>query len=489
MSRFPENFLWGGATAANQYEGGWNEGGRGMTLSDVTTAGSSRKQRLITWKDKFGNPHASDASSFKLPEGAEYAVLDDFYYPNHTGSDFYHRWKEDIALFAEMGFKVFRMSIAWSRLFPEGTEKEPNEEGIRFYRQIFEELRAHNIEPLVTLWHFDTPLSLEQNHGGWNSRELVDLYLQFARICFSEFKGLVKYWLTFNEINNTIGFIDQFHDPDDQEFISAYQQLHYQFVASAGAVSIGHEIDPENQIGCMLCGCVSYPLTPNPADVWKTLYTWQRNLFYAADVQCRGDYPVFAKNLWQEHKAELDMTDLDMRILKDGTVDFISFSYYSSGTVSAPDLQEEEGGNCVNQERNPYLEYSDWGWSIDPMGLEIFCEILWDRYHKPMMIVENGLGARDTLEEDGTVHDPYRIEYLRKHIDAMERIVNRGIPLMGYTPWGCVDLVSAGTGEMSKRYGFIYVDRDDAGKGTLNRTRKDSFDWYRKVIASNGEER
>lgn len=488
MAQFPEGFLWGGATAANQYEGGWNEGGRGMTLSDVTTGGSNTSPRLITWKDKFGNPHSSNEMGFKLPEGGEYAVLDGCYYPNHTATDFYHRYKEDIALFAEMGFKVFRMSIAWSRIFPTGLEEEPNQEGLQFYRNVFEELRSKGIEPLVTIWHFDTPLYLIEHKDGWNSRELIDLYVKFAKTCFTEFKGLVKYWLTFNEINNTIQFLDLIEEVGDEAYQEAYQKLHYQFVASAKAVQIGHEIDPENKIGCMICGITNYPLTPDPKDVYKCLYDWQRNLFYSGDVQAKGEYPIFAKRLWDEHQVSLDMTEEDMKILKAGTVDFYSFSYYMSTAVTMHTDVETTGGNFSMGAKNPYLEYSDWGWAFDPEGLVIFCEVMWDRYHKPLMIVENGLGAYDVKEEDGSIHDGYRIDYLKKHIEAMKEILDHGIDLIGYTPWGCIDLVSAGTGEMRKRYGFIYVDLDDAGNGTLDRSRKDSFEWYKKVIASNGEE-
>lgn len=489
MSKFPEGFLWGGATAANQYEGGWNEGGRGPTLSDVTTGGTVDSPRMITWKDKFGNPHATPSHGFKLPEGAEYAVLADYYYPNHKATDFYHHWKEDIGLFAEMGFKVFRMSISWSRLFPKGTEEEPNPEGIAFYRQVFEELRAHGIEPLVTIWHFDTPLWLEQNMNGWNNRELIDLYVRFAKTCFTEFKGLVKYWLTFNEINNTIQFLDMPGETrPDEDYQAAYQQLHYQFVASAKAVKLGHEIDPENMIGNMICGICNYPLTPDPDDMLAVRNAWEKNLFYSGDVQALGHYPIFAKRLWDEHHVVLDFTEEDKKILEAGIVDFYSFSYYMSNCVTTHADTETAGGNMIMGSRNPYLEYSDWGWAFDPKGLRYFMRVIYDRYHKPLMIVENGLGAYDKVEEDGSIHDDYRIDYMREHIKEMGKAIEEGIDLIGYTDWGCIDLVSAGTGEMRKRYGQIYVDMDDAGNGSMNRSRKDSFYWYKKVIESNGED-
>ena len=489
MSHFPNGFLWGGATAANQYEGGWNEGGRGPALTDVTTGGTVDSPRMVTWIDKYGSPHASPSHGFTLPEGASYAVLEDYYYPNHKGTDFYHHWKEDIGLFAEMGFKVFRMSISWSRLFPNGIEETPNPEGVEFYRNVFKELKAHGIEPLVTIWHFDTPLYLEEKMKGWNNRDLIDLYVRFAQTCFEEYKGLVKYWLTFNEINNTIMFLDMWgHEADNEEFRATYQQLHYQFVASAKAVQVGHAIDPENRIGCMICGITFYPATCDPKDIMLNRHQWEKNIFYCGDVQCKGEYPVFSKRLWQEHDVELDITDEDRKILKEGTVDYYTFSYYMSNTITTHDVEEKAGGNNVEGARNPYLRYSDWGWGFDPLGLRYFLEVINDRYHKPIMIVENGLGAYDIVEEDGSIHDPFRIDYYREHIKEMDQAIAEGVDLIGYTTWGCIDLVSAGTGEMRKRYGFIYVDMDDKGEGTMKRTPKDSFYWYKKVIASNGND-
>ncbi|EOS60319.1 hypothetical protein C815_01466 [Firmicutes bacterium M10-2] len=488
MSHFPNGFLWGGATAANQYEGGWNEGGRGPALTDVTTGGTVNSPRMITWIDKYGSPHASPSHGFILPEGASYAVLEDYYYPNHKGTDFYHHYKEDIALFAEMGFKMFRMSISWSRLYPNGTEETPNQEGIEFYRNVFEELKSHGIEPLVTIWHFDTPLYLEEKMGGWANRELIDLYVRFAKTCFEEYKGLVKYWLTFNEINNTIMFLDMEGEVEEERYTEAYQILHNQFVASAKVVQIGHEIDPDNRIGCMICGICNYPLTPDPDDMLAFQRAWEKNIFYCGDVQCKGEYPIFAKRLWNEHNVHLDITEEDLEILRNGTVDYYTFSYYMSNAITTHETDEKAGGNGVMGARNPYLEYSDWGWALDPKGLRYFLEVVHDRYHKPLMIVENGLGAYDTVEEDGSIHDPFRIDYYRAHIKEMDKAIEEGVNLIGYTTWGCIDLVSAGTGEMRKRYGFIYVDMDDEGKGTMKRTPKDSFYWYKKVIATNGDD-
>ena len=487
MAHFPEGFLWGGAVAANQWEGGWNLGGRGPAMTDVTTGGSVKERRKITYIDKDGNHGTLDRHQ-KLPEGAHYAVLDEYHYPNHEAVDGYHHYKEDIALFGEMGFKQFRMSISWSRLFPTGLEKEPLKEGVEFYRDMFKEMHKHGIEPLVTIWHFDTPLYLEEHCGGWLNRETIDHFVRFATACFTEFKGLVHNWLTFNEINNTMP--DPVFRPDcsDEEFAEACQHLHYQFVASAKAVQIGHAIDPSNMIGCMICGICYYPGTCDPADIIENRHRWEEKIFYCGDVQCKGYYPTFAKRIWDEHNVKLDITEDDLDDLARGTVDMYTFSYYMSQNVTTHKDVEIVGGNMSAGSRNPYLEYSDWGWSTDPSGLDYYLEMIYDRYELPIMVVENGLGAYDTVEEDGSIHDPFRIDYYRKHIQAMDKAIAHGVDLIGYTTWGCIDVVSAGTGEMRKRYGFIYVDMDDEGKGSMNRSRKDSFFWYKKVIASNGED-
>ncbi|MFV0551816.1 MAG: family 1 glycosylhydrolase [Anaerorhabdus sp.] len=374
---FKEGFYWGGATAANQCEGAWNVDGRGPAETDMLTAGSNHSPRMLTYQMPDGTTGAIPRTGGKLPEGAKLAVLDGYYYPNHDGIDFYHHYKEDIALMAEMGFTMFRMSISWSRIFPRGDETEPNQKGIEFYRNVFKELKKYNIEPLVTLHHFDTPLYLEENYDGWNNRKTIEFFDRYAKVCFEEYKGLVKYWLTFNEINNTVMFLELFGDKATKEgYQRAYQQLHYQFIASAHAVEISQ---------------------------------WEQKI------------------------------------------------------------------------------YSDWGWAFDPEGLKYYLEMIYDRYEKPLMVVENGLGAVDKVEEDGSIHDDYRIEYMRDHIKEMGNAIDNGVDLIAYTNWGCIDLVSAGTGEMKKRYGMIYVDKDDEGNGTFERRKKDSFDWYKKVIQSNGK--
>lgn len=490
-TQFPKDFLLGGAIAANQAEGAYNEGGRGLVQTDVTTGGSVNSPRYATYIDKDGKPGklASMGHTAKLPEGARFAILEDEYYPNHEAVDFYHRYKEDIKLFAEMGYSIFRLSISWARIFPNGNDAEPNQEGLDFYRSVFEECRKYNIEPLVSIWHFDTPLALEEEFGGWTNRKLIDFYVTYAETIFKEYKGLVKYWLTFNEINNTVMFLDMFGgNATDKEYQEAYQHLHHQFVASAKAVHIGHQIDPDYQIGNMICGITFYPATCDPVDILATEHKWQQGIYYCGDVQAKGKYGTYAQRLWNEHHVELDIRDEDIAILEEGKVDFYSFSYYMSNNITTHEVTDKVSGNFSAGVRNEYLTYSDWGWAQDPTGLQYYLEKIYDRYQIPLMVVENGLGAFDTVEADGSIHDDYRIDYHRAHVKAMSDAIANGVDLIAYTTWGCIDIVSAGTGEMRKRYGFIYVDKDDQGNGTFERRPKDSFYWYKKVISSNGQD-
>lgn len=469
---FPEGFLWGGATAANQCEGGYDADGRGLANVDVI-------------------PHGPDRRAAMLGEGTPLECDDEHYYPSHEAIDLYHHYKEDIALLAEMGFKVYRMSLAWTRIFPQGDEDEPNEAGLAFYEDVFRECRAHGIEPLVTITHFDLPIHLIKEYGGWRSRKLIDFYKRLARTLFSRYKGLVRYWLTFNEINMILhlpfmgaGLV--FEEGESREQ-AMYLAAHNELVASAWATKIAHEIDPDVKVGCMLAAGSYYPYSCNPADVRDAQLKNQENYFFV-DVQARGHYPAFALRKFERGGIDVGMTAEDEKILAENTVDFVSFSYYSSRcTAAEPPADAEMTGNAFRGVKNPYLQASQWGWAIDPLGLRITMNDLWDRYQKPLFIVENGLGARDVIEGDGSINDDYRIDYLRAHIEAMrDAIAEDGVELWGYTTWGPIDLVSASTGEMSKRYGFIYVDRDDAGNGTLERRRKKSFWWYKKVIASNG---
>ncbi|NME84311.1 6-phospho-beta-glucosidase [Clostridium sp. SM-530-WT-3G] len=471
---FPEGFLWGGALAANQCEGGYRDGGKGLTTVDLCPAGENRVSVMK------GN----------IPE---LKIKDDEYYPSHEAIDFYHRYKEDIALFAEMGFKCLRISIAWSRIFPNGDEETPNEEGLKFYDSMFDEMIKNNIEPVVTICHFDTPIGIIEKFGGWKNRKFVDFYLNYCKVIFERYKDKVKYWMTFNEINMILhlpfmGAGVRFTE-DDNKLQVMYQSAHHELIASALATKLAHEIIPGSMVGCMLAAGEFYPYTCNPKDVMEAKRKDRENLMFI-DVQSRGEYPGYAKRLFRENNINIVMEEDDERILKENTVDFIGFSYYASRCASTdPEvLKGKTAGNAFKSVRNPYVKVSEWGWQIDPDGLRITCNSLHDRYQKPLFIVENGLGANDVVEADGSINDDYRIDYLRQHIAAMKEAVLDGVNLIGYTPWGCIDLVSASTGEMKKRYGFIYVDKDNEGNGTLERRKKKSFDWYKKVISSNGED-
>ncbi|WP_343290417.1 glycoside hydrolase family 1 protein [Turicibacter bilis] len=464
--RFPDGFLWGGATAANQFEGAYNEDGKGLSTQDVAPKGIKGPITEVPTEDNM-----------KL-----------------VGIDFYHRYKEDIKLFAEMGFKVFRLSIAWSRIFPNGDDQAPNEAGLQFYDNVFDELAKYGIEPLVTISHYETPLNLSKKYDGWVSRDLIKFYENYVRTIFTRYKDKVKYWLTFNEINSVL------HAPflsggiyTDKEKLSKqdlYQAVHHELVASALAVKIGHEINPDFKIGCMVLSMPTYPLTPNPDDVIATMKAEHMNYFFS-DVHVRGAYPGYMKRYFRDNNIEIQFAEGDEEILKH-TVDFISFSYYMSSCETADPAQKVKGqGNIMGGVPNPTLKASEWGWQIDPQGLRYVLNQFWDRYQKPLFIVENGLGAVDELveDEDGnkTVIDDYRINYLNDHLVQVWEAIEDGVEVMGYTSWGCIDLVSASTAELKKRYGYIYVDRHDDGSGTLERYKKKSFYWYKEVIATNGE--
>ncbi len=489
MRPFPKNFLWGGATSSSQIEGAFDEDGRGLTIQDVVTAGTNTSPRYYTYLDRDGVPGKYAQFLGELPKEAKYAVLDGEYYPTHKAVDFYHHYKEDIALLAQMGFKAFRMSICWSRIFPRGDETEPNREGLNFYRQVFQELKKYQIEPIVTMWHGEDPLYLVNTYGGWDDRRMIDAFDRYARTILTEYRGLVKYWLTFNEINNTIMFLDLMpRELAARSAQSTYQQIHHKLVASAHAVKAAHQIDPAYKVGCMIAYAVNYPRTCAPEDVMAKVEKDQKIVHYCADVQVRGYYPSYAKAILERAGVKLMMAEEDKKDLREGTVDFYSFSYYSSACASAAEIREVSKGNFTIGEKNPYLTYSEWGWGMDPTGLRYALNMIYDRYQIPVIVVENGLGAEDKPDEQGEIHDDYRIEYLRGHIEAMGQALADGVDLFGYTSWGCIDEISASTGEMKKRYGFIYVDRDNAGNGTLARSRKDSFYWYKKVIETNGEE-
>jgi len=486
---FPKNFLWGGATAANQFEGAYDEDGKGLSTADVMTNGSHTVSRRLTYTLPDGSKHSQTINPWTdIPAGAVCEVHEGEYYPSHQAIDFYHHYKEDIALFAEMGFNCFRLSINWARIYPNGDDEKPNEKGLEFYDRVFDECLKYGIEPVVTISHYETPLALSNKYGGWLDRRCIDFYVKYCETIFNRYKNKVKYWMTFNEIN-IMGFMPMFAGgvlkADDQ---SKAQAVYHQFVASAKAVILGHKINPDFKIGMMTAYGSTYAMTCNPEDELLAMKTNQDRHFYS-DVQVRGYYPNYKLKEYERKGIVLEKQPDDDEILKEGVVDYIGYSYYSSAVVSCDTSQKTTDANMSTSFLNPYLKASDWGWQIDPTGLRLAMNRLQERYNIPQFIVENGLGALDKVEEDGSIHDDYRIDYLREHIKAMKAgIEEDGVELMGYTPWGCIDLVSAGTGEMRKRYGFIYVDKHDDGSGPLTRRKKDSFYWYKKVIASNGEE-
>ncbi|WP_428945219.1 6-phospho-beta-glucosidase [Pantoea sp. FN060301] len=473
--QLPKDFLWGGAVAAHQVEGGWDRDGKGVSIADVLSGGAHGVDRVMT-------------------DGIE----ESYSYPNHEAVDFYSRYKEDVALFAEMGFKCFRTSIAWTRIFPNGDEQEPNEAGLQFYDDLFDELLKYNIEPVITLSHFEMPYHLVKEYGGWLNRKVVDFFVRFSEVVLERYKGKVKYWMTFNEINNQrnwkyplfgyccSGVVFTRHDNPEQ---AMYQVLHHQFVASARVVKLGHEINPDFQIGCMIAMVPLYPWSCHPDDVMLAQEA-MRERYLFGDVHMRGYYPSYILNEWARKGYQIDMQEDDAQILREGCADYIGLSYYMSNAVQA---NAQGSGSALSgfegSVPNPHVKASDWGWQIDPVGLRYSLAALYERYQKPLFIVENGFGAIDKRDENGVVNDDYRIAYLQAHIEQMKLAVfYDGVELMGYTPWGCIDCVSFTTGQYSKRYGFIYVDKNDDGSGTMNRSKKKSFGWYQQVIASNGSE-
>jgi len=462
---FPKGFLWGGATAANQCEGAYLQDGKGLSTADMMTAGTSKKKREITKSVEEGRV-----------------------YPSHYAIDHYNHYKEDIALFAEMGFKLYRMSINWARIFPNGDDQKPNELGLKHYEDVFNECKKYGIEPLVTISHYETPLALVEKYGAWKNRKVIDFYVRYCEVIFNRYQDLVKYWLPFNEMNCMVmepwmaGGVER--EPQAQ-----YSASYHQFIASAKVVKLAHDKYPQFQMGMMLGGVFAFPNSCDPEDVLNT-HEFMRKMLYYSDVTCRGEIPVGMKKYLERNNITLPIEEGDEEILKAGKMDFLTYSYYFSLVAG----KKTEGlvsmlGSLETGYTNPHLPTTEWGWSIDAVGLRNSLNLMYDRYQLPIMIVENGLGAIDKVESDGSIHDPYRIDYLRQHIVEMEKAINLdGIPLIGYTSWGCIDIVSAGTGEMKKRYGFIYVDVDDEGNGTYKRIKKDSFYWYKKVIATNGED-
>lgn len=472
---FSDDFLWGGAVAAHQVEGGFEKGNKGISIADVMTGGSVKEARKITDGILLGER-----------------------YPNHEAIDFYGHYKEDIPLLAEMGFRCFRTSIAWTRIFPKGDEELPNEEGLRFYDDLFDELLSYGIEPVITLSHFEMPYHLVKQYGGWRNRNMIGYFTKFAQVVLERYQHKVRYWMTFNEINNQantsnpiFGFVNSgilYTEVEDPKRVM-YQAAHYELVASARAVSIAKRLNPNIQMGCMIGFVPIYPRTCHPDDIMLAQEKMHDRYLFS-DVHVRGSYPSYIKKEWERNRWKFDITEEDEKVLKAGTVDYVGISYYMSAAAAVRPEHEAQTDPFLMDGfvRNPFVKASQWGWQIDPVGLRYSLNLLYERYQKPIFIVENGFGAADTVEEDGSIHDDYRISYLSAHIAEMKKaVIQDGVDVIGYTPWGCIDCVSFTTGEMKKRYGFIYVDQQDDGSGSQKRRRKDSFYWYRNVIKTNGE--
>lgn len=483
----PPNFLWGGATSDLQYEGGFCENGRGLSTHDFETNGNLKNPRhhtMITSDNQKISPKSAFFDADDVPEDAKPIFEDKQYYPSHNAVDFYHHYKEDIKLMADMGFNVYRFSISWSRIYPTGEEEKPNQEGLKFYDNVIKELEKYNIQPLITICHDELPINLALKYDGWNSRKVIDLYLKYAKTLFEHFGKRCKYWLTFNEINAIRGFGPTgVHKANG---IDRYQAAHNMFVASAKAVNLGHKMMPESQFGAMYAMSACYPATCKPEDMFHNQLELREN-WYFIDTMGRGYYPAYADEVLQHHGVkslkEIKMEPDDKEILKNGQLDFISFSYYRSNISKDGDAWFNVGGSP-----NPYLKTTPWGWGLDPLGLRYTMNMIFDRIQKPIFIVENGMGAIDKPNQDGYVEDDYRIDYLNQHLSAMSDAINIDkVPCIGYTMWAPIDLVSLSTGEMKKRYGFVYVDMDDLGNGTLKRIPKKSYYWIKHIIETNGK--
>ncbi|BDR56946.1 glycoside hydrolase family 1 protein [Xylocopilactobacillus apis] len=481
--KLPKDFMWGGATADFQYEGGFNEGGRGLLSHDYETNGSIEHPRHHTMKMPDGsliNPRSSFIDAEDVPDEAMPIFIDDQYYPSHQAVDFFHRYKEDIKLMAGMGFNVFRFSICWSRIFPTGEEEKPNEEGLKFYDDVIDELAKYKMQPLITICHDELPMELVLKYNGWASRKVIDYYVKYAETLFERYGDRCKYWLTFNEINAIRGFgptgVRKSNGQD------RYQAAHNMFVASAKAVQLGHKMMKDSQFGAMYAMSEIYPATCKPEDMFFHLQEHREN-WYFIDIMGRGYYPNYAPEVWSHHNVKnIEMAPNDKKDLMDGQLDFISFSYYRSNTVKDGDKWFNVGGST-----NPYLKETPWGWPVDPLGLRYCMNEIYDRIQKPIFIVENGMGAIDQPDDNLYVCDDYRIDYLKEHLSAMADAINIDhVPCLGYTMWGPIDLVSLSTGEMKKRYGLVYVDMDDLGNGTLKRVPKKSYNWMKRVIETNG---
>lgn len=484
LKGFPENFLWGGAMAASQADGAYNQGGKGLDTQDLRyfNADWTKEERAMQSNRRINHDKYVKALSDK----------DDEHYPFRWGIDFYNKYKEDIELFSELGIKILRTSINWARIYPNGDDKKPNEEGIKWYIDMFSECHKRGIKVFATILHYNIPVNLVEKYGGWKNRKTIDFYVRYVTTLFERLGDLVDYWLPFNEFNagrfNPYNGVCLIKDEEEDYDNAIFQCLHHQFIANALTVKKAHEIIPGSMVGGMIARFTTYPATCRPDDVMQMILDDQYSNWFYLDVMCRGKYPTYMERYFEKAGIHIQMEPGDEEILRENTIDFTAFSYYFSQVSTTDQGWAKTSGNLIMANKNPYLESSEWGWQKDPVGLRITLNQVYDRYQKPVFIAENGLGAFDKLEDDGSIHDPYRIDYLRAHIEQMKEAIKDGVELIGYTMWGFIDLVSCGSMEMSKRYGVIYVDRDDRGHGSNKRYKKDSFYWYKKCIETNGED-
>ncbi|ARU91910.1 6-phospho-beta-glucosidase [Spiroplasma clarkii] len=479
--KFTKEFLLGGAVAAHQFEGGWDQDGKGLSIADLRRYNPNLNRKDINTERAMTK--AKLAEALNPPK--------DLVFPKRHGIDFYNNWKQDINMFGEMKMKIFRTSISWPRIFPNGDETKPNEAGLEFYDKVFKECKEQGIEPLVTLSHYETPYHLVEKYGGWKSKELINFFTNFAEVVFKRYKNLVKYWMPFNEINAAIYSVWAGAGlKDDEENIEtkSYQAMHNLFVANALANKIGKSINQDFKIGCMIAGMMTYPFDCKPENVLLNLHQEQRRKYFYFDVAVGGYYPNYIKKYWERKNIKLDITTEELEIIKNNTSDFSGFSYYMSGVYSV-DEQELVEGNLIKFGKNPYLDSNQWGWQIDPVGLRVMMNQIYDRYQKPVFIAENGLGFVEEMKNSSEIiQDDYRIEYLKKHLQQLLLAINEdGVECLGYTLWTPIDVISHGTSEMTKRYGLIYVDQDDFGNGTRKRYKKKSFAWFKNVIETLGE--
>lgn len=481
---FPEGFLWGGAMCASQADGAYNEGGKGLDTQDLRyfNADWTSEERAMNSNRRMNHAKFEKALT----------DTDTEHYPFRWGIDFYHKYKDDIQLFEELGIKILRTSINWARIYPNGDDKEANEEGIQWYFDMFTECHKRGIKVFATILHYNIPVHLVTEYGGWKSRRTAEFYVRYATTLFERLGTLVDYWLPFNEFNagrfNPYNGVCLVEDEEEDYDNAIFQCLHNQFIANALTVKAAHEIIPGSMVGGMIARFTTYPATCKPDDVMQMILDDQYSNWFYLDVMARGKYPAYMERYFERAGIHIQMEEGDAEILRNNTIDFTAFSYYFSQVSTTDQGWAKTSGNLIMANKNPYLESSEWGWQKDPVGLRVTLNQIYDRYGLPVFIAENGLGAKDVLEADGTIHDPYRIDYLKAHIEQMKEAIKDGVDLIGYTMWGFIDVVSCGSMEMSKRYGVIYVDRDDRGHGSNRRYKKDSFAWYQKAIASNGED-